>query len=114
MDWGSSIDAVTGMSRSLMTSEKFASLLVWALKTRRRLAYSLGFIEERPARMRTLMIPSSGRNRSRSSFNSVDAGKTSTTGETGVGCPTTASGRGITFPPPYGMPVPVSRFSRWC
>ena len=46
---GLSAGAVTGRSCWLTTCEKFALLLVWALKTSRRLAYSSGDVVVRPA-----------------------------------------------------------------
>ena len=83
MNSGLSDVAVTGRSRWLMTWEKLASLLVWALKINRKLANCLGLLLDLPARIRTRMVPESGKKRSRLNLTSLDAGRTRTTGSRG-------------------------------
>ena len=71
MNSGLPAGAFTGTSRSLITFEKFALLLVCALNPNRKLASPFNSSVERAARMLIRMVPSSGRKRSSPTFHSL-------------------------------------------
>ena len=122
MHSGSSAEAITGMSCWLMTWEKFASLLVWALKIRRKAACCSGLLLDLPARILTRMVPKSGKKRSKFHFTSLEAGKTRTTGEispssssvgfSSVGFSSEGSVIGLIEPSWNAIPCPVSKLSK--
>ena len=63
--------ALTSTSRSLITFEKFALLLVCALNPNCKLASPFSSSVDRAARMLIRIVPASGRNRSNPTFHSL-------------------------------------------